>query len=181
MSSNWKSYEDVARHLLDQWAEHFGLERVEGKQKVEGRRSGTNWTIEAKGVCIGSEGFVIVECRRYTTSRQKQEHLAGLAYRILDTGAEGGIIVSLLGLQEGAAKIAQAENIHQVTIDPDSTTTDYIMKFLNKTMVAKSFLVGPISDDPADSTRIVISGFFSEDEKDAQGIPRDDSPPPVEP
>jgi hypothetical protein len=89
--SNWKTYEEVAKYLLNQMADKFGLSHVEGKQKIVGKRSGTEWEIEAKGVNLSDGTFVIVECRRYTTSKQCQEKLGGLAYRILDTGAAGGI------------------------------------------------------------------------------------------
>jgi hypothetical protein len=102
----FESYEQVAQYLLDQFAGELGLKRVEANQEVTGLRSGTTWEIDAKGVKVDGEGFVIVECRRYTTSKLKQEHLAGLAYRILDTGAEGGIVVSPMDLQEGAKKVA---------------------------------------------------------------------------
>jgi restriction endonuclease len=131
----WQSYEEVAGYLLHQMAAAFGLERVEGKQGVLGLRSGTEYIIDAKGIALGTEKFVIIECRRYTTSRQKQENLAALAYRILDTGAVGGILVSPLGVQEGARKIAQAENVISVQLTPDSTTTEYVLKFLNQLYV----------------------------------------------
>jgi uncharacterized protein RhaS with RHS repeats len=49
----------------------------------------------------------------------------------MDTGADGGIIVSPLDLQEGAKKVANAENVKHVTLDPDSTTKEYIMRFLH--------------------------------------------------
>ena len=45
---SWKSYEEVATYLLDKFSDDFGLDHVEGKQKVEGKRSGTKWTIDAK-------------------------------------------------------------------------------------------------------------------------------------
>ena len=128
----WETYEEVARHLLDQMAAKFNLEHVEDKQKVRGEMSGTAYTIDAKGVSEDKDIFLVVECRRHTTSRMKQEDIAALAYRIRDTGAAGGIIVSPLGLQEGAAKIAAAENIHIVTLAPESTTTDYVFQFLNE-------------------------------------------------
>src|SRR5215210_705819 len=98
--AKWESYEQVAAYLLNQFASEFGLERVEGKQKVVGQRSGTDWEIDAKGFRSGDTGFVIVECRRYTTSKQNQGKVGALAYSIIDSGAEGGIIVSPLGLQE---------------------------------------------------------------------------------
>jgi hypothetical protein len=128
----WKSYEEVAAYLLEQNAHEFGLTGVEGKQKIPGRRSGTCYEIDAKGIRDGNEGFVIIECRRYTTSKQNQENLGGLAYRIIDTGAVGGIIVSPLGIQEGAAKIATSENIVNVQLDANCTPSEFTMKFLNR-------------------------------------------------
>jgi hypothetical protein len=133
--ATWRSYEEVAAYLLNQFASEFGLERVEGKQEVVGQRSGTTWEIDAKGFRQGDSGFFIVECRRYTTSKQNQEKLGGLAYRIIDTGAEGGIIVSPLGLQEGAEHIAAAENIVSVQLNGESTQHEYILRFLNKIMI----------------------------------------------
>lgn len=134
----WESYEEVAMYLLDQVAAKLDLDRVEDKQKVIGERSGTEWEIEGKGVKVGDEGFVIIECRRYTTSKLKQEAMGGLAYRIIDTGAAGGIIVSPLGLQESAAKVAEAENIRTVHMDENSTRTDYMFNFLNEVFVGVS-------------------------------------------
>jgi hypothetical protein len=131
----WESYEEVATHLLDKFANEFGLDRVEGKQKIKGQRSGTEWEIDAKGAREGNEGFVIVECRRWTTSKQSQEKIGSLAYRIIDSGAEGGILVSTLGVQEGAKKIADAENIIEVQLTSDSTPYEYLMRFLTKVML----------------------------------------------
>ena len=135
MSTKWKDYEQVATHLLGQYAKEFGLDRVEAKQGLAGKTSGTRWEIDVKGVRQGNEGFVIVECRRYTTSRLSQEQLGAIAYRIMDTGAEGGIIVSPLGLQEGARKIATASNVLNVQLDANSTSTQFAMRFLKKLMI----------------------------------------------
>jgi hypothetical protein len=133
--TKWESYEQIAQFLLDKMAEHFDLSRVEEKQKVEGKRSGTTYEIDGKGIAKNGDGFVILECRRYTKSRQNQEHLAAIAYRIIDTGAKGGIIVSPLGLQEGARKIAEAENVVSVHLGENSTTKNYILGFLNKVFI----------------------------------------------
>lgn len=135
----WQSYEEVARYLLDQLRSEFGLERVEGKQKLDGEV--TTWEIDAKGVCEGNEGFIVVECRRYASAKQTQAKIASLAYCISDLGAAGGLVVSPLGLQKGAQKIANAGNIVSVQLAPDSTTTDYLMTFLRKTMAGVSFRV----------------------------------------
>lgn len=138
MSKKWESYEEVANYLLDRFAAEFGIDCVQGKQKIIGAKSGTNWEVDGKGVRGDGESFVIVECRRYTKSKQTQEKMAALAYRIKDAGADGGIIVSPLGLQEGAAKIAAAEKIVDVHLSPDATNSDYVMKFLNKIMIGVS-------------------------------------------
>jgi hypothetical protein len=131
----WKSYEEVGTYLLDRFAAEFGLDRVEAKQSVPGQRSGTSWEIDAKGVRQGNDGFVIVEFRRCTTSRQNQGKMGGLAYAIIDTVAQGGIIVSPLGLQEGAAKIAAAENVINVVLNENCNRYEYMMRFLEKLMI----------------------------------------------
>lgn len=134
--TTWQSYEEVAAYVLDQVAALFGLQRVEGKQPVKGLRSGTEWEIDAKGILESdNEAFIIIECRRYTGSKQTQEKVGGLAYRILDTGAAGGIFVSPLGLQEGGEKIAQAENIVSIMLDQDSTKEYFTLKFFNNVII----------------------------------------------
>jgi len=135
MTKKWETYEQVAAYLLNQFAHEFGLDRVEGKQELKGKRSGTTWKIDAKGVREGNEAFVIIECRRYTTSKHNQEQVGSLAYRIIDTGAEKGILVSPLGMQKGAAKVANAENIINVQLDENSTRHEYVLGFLNKIML----------------------------------------------
>ncbi len=132
MVQTWQSYEEVATYLLNKFASDFGLSRVESKQSLSGVNSSTSWEIDAKGFRQGNDGFVIVECRRYTNSKQNQEKVASLAYRISDTGAVGGIVVSPLGLQKGAKLIAGKENIIDVKLHPKSTSTEFSMQFLNK-------------------------------------------------
>jgi hypothetical protein len=94
--------------------------------------SHTSWEIDEKGVTEDGKGSFIVECRRYTTSKQNQGNAGKLAYSIIDSGAAGGIVVSPLGLQKGAKKIAAAENIIEVTLTPGSTPTEFAFGFLNK-------------------------------------------------
>lgn len=61
--------------------------------------------------------------------------MAGLAYRVIDTGSSGGIIVSPLGLQAGARKVADSEEILEVALDPDSTPQEFAMRFLHRLMI----------------------------------------------
>lgn len=133
----WKTYEEVAQYLLNQFAKHFKLGKVEGKQIIPGN-SGTEWEIEAKGIKSDEEGFIIVECRRYINARLTQERIGALAFRIQDTRAQGGIVVSPLELQNGAKIVAASSNIQHVILDPKSTKSDYIMKFLNQIFVGRS-------------------------------------------
>lgn len=132
MPPEWKKYEDVARQLLMHLRKELDLVQVEGKQKLVGRKSGTEWEIEAKGVRSSDGAYVLVECRRYTTSRLNQEDLGGLAWRIIDTEASGGIAVSPLPLQVGAEKVAKAANIVHVQIDADSTPDNFGMRFMSQ-------------------------------------------------
>lgn len=133
-AKTWETYEKVAQHLLDEFAVHFELGRVEGKQIVPGQ-SGATWEIDAKGVKVDGEGFVIVECRRHTTSGLPQESLGALAFRIHDTQAAGAIVVTPLDLQAGAQKVAADANIVHVKLSPESTTTEYVMSFLDRVFI----------------------------------------------
>lgn len=136
----WQSYEEVATYLLNEFAEHFGLECVEGKQCVTGA-SGTDWELDAKGVSKNGEGFLIVECK-HRKGRLNQAILGSLAYSIQDTGAQGGIVVTPIDLQKGAKKIAAHENIHHVILNPSSTTSQYVLRFLEKVFVGVAVSVG---------------------------------------
>ena len=127
----WQSYEEVAAHLLNQLSEHFGVGRFEGKQIVPGD-SGTEWELDAKGCSEGDNHVIVVECKRHTKKGISQAITAALAWTIQDTGATGGILVSPIGLQAGAKKVAEKANIVEVTLNQNSTTTDYVLRFLNQ-------------------------------------------------
>jgi Restriction endonuclease len=132
----WRTYEAIGRHLLNELRAHLGL-RVEHYHSVTGQ-SGTTWEIDAKGIRKGDEGFVIIECRSYRNDRVTQEEVAGLAYRIWDSGAAGGLVVSPHDLQAGAKLVAAHEGIAEIKMAPVSTTTDYMVKFLDQIFVARS-------------------------------------------
>lgn len=145
VGSNWQTYEEVATYLMGKFSIHFGLSRVEGKQTIIGERSGTQWTIDAKGILDGeSEAIVIIDCRRHTTSKEDQEQLGGLAYRIIDTRATGGILVSPIGFQSGAEKVAKAENIVHVELHQDSTELDFMMRFMSQLFIVKLYKRGNV-------------------------------------
>ncbi len=143
---SWKSYEEVARHFLNRFRQEFGLERVDPKQIIAGN-SGTSWEIDAKGMCEGNNSAImLVECKQHRSKRLNQEAVGGLAYRIIDTGAVGGIIVSPLPLQEGANKVAKVNNIVHVQLGPDSTPESFVINFFNKIFIGIAERVS-ISDE----------------------------------
>jgi len=132
---SWESYEDVARYFLNKFRQEFGLARVDTKQPIQGN-SGTLWEVDAKGICEReNSAIMLIECRRYRTKRLNQEAIGAFAYRIIDTRAVGGIIVSPLPLQFGANLVAQANNIVHVQLGPDSTPENFVMSFFNKICV----------------------------------------------
>lgn len=126
--TDWETYENLTVFLLDKIGHMLGLQRVEGKQELVGD-AGTGWEIDGKGVQDGGGGIVLIEVRRYTRSRLKQEAVGGFAYRIKDLGAAGGIMVSPLGLQRGARLIAEREGITEIRLEPVSTRTAYVLQF----------------------------------------------------
>jgi hypothetical protein len=129
---SWQTYEEVAAYLLNLFAQDFGVDVVREKQTALGKETGVTWRIDAKGIGKDQNIFLIVECRQHTTSKPNQESLAALAYRIRDTGAVGGIIVSPFGIQKGAKKVAKANNIVSVELSAESTTSEYIFRFLDQ-------------------------------------------------
>ncbi len=132
MKTTWETYEDVARYILDEFRNELALKTVEGKQRLPGEKSGTIWEIDALGTSISNDAVILIECKRHTTNKLNQETLAGLAYRIEDTGSDGGIIVSPLGLQTGAEKIAKSENIINVKLHENSAPEAFCVEFLDK-------------------------------------------------
>lgn len=132
----WETYEDAARAVVRDLVSELGLDSVEEKQIIHGRGSGTNWEIDGKGV--RGDGYFVIEARRKTSSRVKQEEMAALAYRVVDVGADGGILVSPLPLQEGAEKVARAGDIEHIRLAPGATPQDYVARFLDRIVVRKT-------------------------------------------
>jgi len=130
----WRTYEEVAQYLLNQFAEHLGLEKVEEKQSILGQLSGRQIEIDGRGVKEGNTGFVILECKQYK-DRVEAAKLEALAFRITDAGAAGGIVVSPMGLQEGAAKIAASQNIVTVQLNREANQYEYVLRFLKDVMI----------------------------------------------
>jgi hypothetical protein len=153
----WADYEDVARYVLQRIGKRFGLADVQGKQLVVGRRTGTAWEIDAKGVRDGDGAIILVECRRHG-SRIHQEAVAAIAFRIQDTGAAGGIIVSPLPLQKGAKKVASATGIQHVKLRPESTREFWIAEIEKVVHIERT-----------ERAKVAVSEAFEITIKDAAG------------
>jgi hypothetical protein len=139
MPPPWLLYEVAARTILEQIGNALGITTVEGKQLLDGE-SGTEWEIDARAFQEDSANFLVVEVRRYTTTSLKQQGIAALAYRISDIGAAGGIVVSPLPLQSGAALVAKAAGIEHVRLTPDSTATDYLAHYMGRRFIGASIV-----------------------------------------
>ena len=140
--ATWRDYEEVARYLLEQMGNELGLglERVEGKQKLV-CKSGAIWEVDAKGVKTEDGAIVVIECRQLV-SKLKQEDMRAFVYGIADAGAAGGIVVTTIGVQEGAQKIARYEGIDVIRLNRDATTTDFMLELLEKVIAGRSVKFG---------------------------------------
>jgi hypothetical protein len=147
----WQTYEEVARSMLGDLRDRFGIDDIEGKQSLPGD-SGTTWEIEGKATNTQLGGFLVIECRRYTTKRLNQEAIGAVAFRILDLGASGGIVVSPLDLQLGAKLVASTNNILHVQLAPWSTAEDYLAKFMGKSFHKASVTSGARFGDSVEAS-----------------------------
>jgi hypothetical protein len=122
----WRKYELAAAEILGRLHKELGLSSVEGKQKLEGA-SGTEWEVDAKGIAQDSGAIVLIECKRFPKSKVEQDLIASLAFRIKDLGAAGGIVVSPLGLQEGARRVATSTNVRSIRLNVDATPEQFAL------------------------------------------------------
>lgn len=64
--------------------------------------------------------------------------MAAIAWTISDVGTSGGIVATPLGVQEGGQIVAKSAGIEIIHLDADSTTSDYVLKFLDKVFLGAS-------------------------------------------
>ena len=150
MSPPWLVYETAAKSVLEQIREALGIAAVEGKQSVAGK-SGTQWELDARAIQHGGQNFLVVEVRRYTTSRLKQRDVAALAFQIGDVGASGGIVVSPLPLQLGAELVAKAAGIEHLRLSQDSTSLDYLAEYMGRRFLGASVVESVNLTDSCDA------------------------------
>jgi hypothetical protein len=66
------------------------------------------------------------------TSRVDQGTMGHFAFSIIDTRAAGGLLVTPIGYQEGAAKVANASKIGMATLNPDATDREYALRIAER-------------------------------------------------
>jgi hypothetical protein len=126
MSASSDRFEQTVRNILEQCRDALGYSRVDPKGKLPGR-SGTEWEIDSTAYLATSGDMVLVECRWRSKKRIDQEQIGGLVFRVQDTGAVAGLMVTSIGLQKGAELVAQANQIGIAKINPDATDRDYVL------------------------------------------------------
>lgn len=139
--AKWQIYEQVAGDLLERLSQalELGFVKVAKKQKFMRTTSGTTWEIDRVGVAENGQKVVAIECRRYTKSKLSQNAIAALAYIIRDVGAARGIVVTPNGVQPGGEKIAKREKIIIIRLDKDATTTDFMLRTMDKLILGAGF------------------------------------------
>lgn len=128
MSSNkeWENYEIVVQKLinkLDDVKTELKLGRIEGKRKMRGA-SGEEWEIDIIAYDSTDGKPVLVECKHWNR-KVTRDILATLVYKIRDVGSDRGIIVTTSGLQEGAKRIADTENVDIIILKRGSSIYEF--------------------------------------------------------
>ena len=121
----WERYEDVARQLIDDIKSYLGVSMVNPDKKEFQKKDGGICEIDVSAYDMGDGKLVLVECRN-RKKRLSQEEVHGFAYRIQQTNAKRGIIITPIGLQKGARIAADGARIGLVKLEPNSTPDNYI-------------------------------------------------------
>lgn len=153
----WEVYERIAAQLFDKFADKFGWESVEGKQKVR-CKSGVDCEIDAKAMLKEDEGFWIIECKHWKGS-VSQDNVRSLAHRRKDIiGAKGAILVSYMPPQKGAKTIAEYEGIKCFYLDKNATLLEYVLSAEGDDGSGKLFVGMADKADPGDE---LVSGVLN--------------------
>jgi hypothetical protein len=109
------------------FADMLGISEVEAKQRLIGA-DGEKWEIDARGVKVDEGGFFVVECRQRSTARLKKDDIAALAFKVNMVGAQGAVIVTSIGLQKGAEKVAKYQDFKMVFLPKEGTFEEFFAR-----------------------------------------------------
>ena len=124
MRKNWIPYESAARTLIDATREALGIAKPAGEVQGVG---GVQWEFDARTWLEGSDGFLVVEVRRYA-SPLKQEGRALCAWRLRDI--DGTLVASPCPQPDGG--VPKAAAVEQLLLTDDSTAGNYLAEFLSR-------------------------------------------------
>lgn len=116
--SNAENYEDFIRETYENLV-NKKIGKVYGSRHYEGVRTGHRHQIDVSiEVTVADLNFlVLIECKYYKRKVEVGDLLT-FASRLDDIGAHKGVLVSTIGFQEGACKVAKAHRIALVTTEP---------------------------------------------------------------
>lgn len=140
----WEKYEDVVRQVIDDIKSYLGLSIVNPDKKAFSKKDGGMCEIDVSAYDMGDGKLVLVECRN-KNKPLPQEEVHGFAYRIQQTNAKRGIIVTTIGFQEGARIAANGARIGLVRLEPNSTPDNYIAQLTQLLIIRVTDSFGGIS------------------------------------
>lgn len=134
--TDWRKYEDYTRQILNDervqkyLKKYFHLSnlKIKPKNTLPGKKTGIKWEIDGYGYDTDGH-LVLIESKHYSSNKVEQNVIAAFAYIIQDVEAKHGIVVTTLGLQSGALKVAKAENIGVIELDYNSTNGNFVVRF----------------------------------------------------
>jgi predicted helicase len=130
----WERYEDVARQLIDDIKSYLGLSLVNEDKRKFKKKDGGECEIDVSAYNISDEKLVLVECRK-KKEPLSQEEVHGFAYRIQQMNTSRGIIVTTIGLQQGARLAADGAKITLIRLGVHSTKEKYIAEIIQQIFV----------------------------------------------
>lgn len=151
--TSWEKYEEYTRIILNDRVVKQYLKQnynlfditIQPKKKFLGV-SGAMWEIDAYG--YNNNDLILIECKHYKNNTKVEQNIvAAFAYIIRDLKAKCGIIITTVGLQSGANKVATHENIQIIQIHQNSTDKHFFIRFSkhNQSLLSITDKIGGIS------------------------------------
>jgi len=133
MVENWRNYEDAARKIigkLNSMKDELRIEKITDKQKIKGK-SGEEWEMEIMASDSESGKPILLECKCWAKPIPR-DVIVSLAYKIKDVGGDRAFIITPIGLQSGAKKLAGVEQIETILLTKDSTSSNFDLVLANR-------------------------------------------------
>lgn len=158
----WETYEDVARQLIDDIKIYLGLSLVNEDKREFKKNDGGKCEIDISAYDLSDGKLVLVECRK-KKKRLSNEEIDGFAYRIQQTNAKRGIIVTPLGLQQGARIAADGAKISLIRLDENSNKENYIARITQQIFLKVTDQMNGFSCSSRSEVRVHPYPFSSSD------------------